>query len=116
YDGKTEVLHGIDFQVARGEMVALVGFSGGGKSTLAKLLPRFYDVTGGAVRIDGIDIRQASFVSLRGQISIVPQDTVLFNLSVRDNIRFGRADFTEEQVIAAAKGAHAHDFIVKLPR
>lgn len=116
YDGKTEVLKGVDFKVQRGEMVALVGFSGGGKSTLAKLLPRFYDVNDGAIRIDGIDIRRASFASLRGQISIVPQETILFNTSVRDNIRFGRADFTHEQVVAAAKAAHAHDFIEKLPR
>jgi len=116
YDGKTEVLKGVDFEVKRGEMVALVGFSGGGKSTLAKLLPRFYDVTEGAIRFDGADIRAASFKSLRGQISIVPQETILFNTTVRDNIRFGRADFTEEQVIAAAKAAHAHDFIQKLPR
>ena len=115
YDGKTEVLRGVDFRVKRGEMVALVGFSGGGKSTLAKLLPRFYDVTGGAIRFDSADIREASFKSLRGQISIVPQETILFNTTVRDNIRFGRADFTEEQVIAAAKAAHAHDFIAKLP-
>jgi len=96
-------------------MVALVGFSGSGKSTIVKLLPRFYDATAGAVRIDGIDIRDVTFESLRDQISIVTQETILFNESVRDNIAFGRKDYTAEQVREAARAAYADAFIEALP-
>jgi subfamily B ATP-binding cassette protein MsbA len=88
-------------------MVALVGFSGAGKSTLVKLLPRFYDVTAGALRIDGVDIREVTFESLRSQISIVTQETILFNETVRNNIAFGRTDYSEEQVLEAARAAYA---------
>ena len=114
YDGKNEVLRGVGFEVKRGEMVALVGFSGAGKSTLVKLIPRFYDVTGGTIKIDGLDIRKATFDSLREQISIVTQDTILFAESVRANISFGRP-YPEEQVRAAAQAAYAEEFIEKIP-
>jgi len=114
YDGTTEVLKGINLDIPRGEMVALVGFSGAGKSTIAKLVTRFYDVTGGRVLIDDVDIRDVSFASLRGQISIVPQETVLFNQTVADNIAFGAAGYTRDQVVAAAKAANAHGFIENL--
>lgn len=116
YDGKTGVLNGLNLDIKRGEMVAIVGFSGGGKSTLTKLIPRFYDVTGGRILIDGVDIREATFESLRGQIGMVPQEPILFNLPIRENIAFGKPDFTDAQIEAAARGAHAHDFILKTPQ
>jgi len=115
YDGKAEVLRDIDFEVRKGEMVALVGFSGAGKSTIVKLIPRFYDVTSGAVTIDGVDIRTATFASLRDQISVVTQDTILFNESVRSNIAFGRETYALERVQQAAVAAHAAEFIERLP-
>jgi ATP-binding cassette, subfamily B, bacterial MsbA len=116
YDGETDVLRGVNIEVRKGEMVALVGFSGAGKSTLVKLIPRFYDVTAGAVSIDGIDIRQASYESLRRQIGMVTQDTVLFTESVRENIAFGKKDFPEDRIREAAEAAHAIEFIEKLPQ
>lgn len=115
YKPGVEVLKGIDLEVRKGEMVALVGFSGAGKSTLVKLLPRFYDVTAGALRIDGVDIREVTFESLRSQISIVTQETILFNETVRNNIAFGRTDYSEEQVLEAARAAYAEKFIEALP-
>jgi len=115
YDGKTEVLKGLDFEIKKGEMVALVGFSGAGKSTIVKLIPRFYDVSGGRIAIDGVDIRRATFRSLRDQISVVTQNTILFNESIRDNIAFGRQAFSDERVRQAAAAAHAAEFIEKLP-
>jgi subfamily B ATP-binding cassette protein MsbA len=115
YNGIDPVLRGIDLEIRRGEMVALVGFSGAGKSTMAKLLPRFYDVGDGRVTFDGVDIRRATFKSLRDQIGIVTQDTVLFNESVRDNIAFGRQDIDDDRVRAAAEAAYAADFIEALP-
>lgn len=116
YDGRTAVLHDLDLDIPRGEMVALVGFSGAGKSTVAKLIPRFYDVTAGRITFDGIDIRRATFASLRDQISIVTQDTVLFNESIRDNIAFGRASYPDERVREAARAANALGFIEELPK
>ena len=116
YDGETEVLKGISFDVNKGEMVALVGFSGGGKSTIVKMIPRFYDPTSGRITIDGTDIRSATFASLRGQISIVTQDTILFNESIRDNIAFGRASYSGERVCQAARAAQAAGFIERLSR
>ena len=95
--------------------MAIVGPSGAGKSTIANLLPRFYDVTGGAIRIDGVDVRDVTFTSLRENIGLVPQDTMLFNASVRENILYGRLDATEQEIIDAAKAANAYEFIEKLP-
>ncbi|GMV93764.1 MAG: ABC transporter ATP-binding protein [Candidatus Hydrogenedentota bacterium] len=116
YDDEREVLSGVTFEIRKGEMVALVGFSGSGKTTIAKLIPRFYDVKGGAIAIDGVDIRDASFRSLRDQISIVTQESILFNESVSENIAFGSDRFSAEQVSAAARAAHAEDFVQQLPR
>lgn len=116
YDGRTEVLSGIDLEIKKGEMVAIVGFSGAGKSTLVKLIPRFYDTTRGNITIDGRDIREASFRSLRAQISLVTQDTILFNETIRANIAFGREDFALERVQKAARAAHAAEFIQGLPQ
>ncbi len=115
YEGRAEVLGGINLTIAKGEMVALVGFSGAGKSTIAKLLPRFYDVNQGKITFDATDIREVTFKSLRGQIGIVAQDTILFNMSVAENIAFGNPEISRDQVIAAAKAAHAHTFIEALP-
>lgn len=111
YDGETEVLRNTDFEIKKGEMVAFVGFSGVGKSTVAKLIPRFYDVSAGQVTIDGVDVRKATLASLRGQIGIVTQETILFNQTVRENITFGRQTYSEEHIRRAAEMAHAADFI-----
>jgi subfamily B ATP-binding cassette protein MsbA len=116
YDGEREVLRDINLEIKKGEMIALVGPSGAGKSTFVKLLPRFYDPTSGSVSIDGVDIRRATFASLREQISIVTQDTILFAERIRDNIAFGRQTFTEERLQAAARAAHADLFIKDLPK
>ncbi len=114
--GEREVVRGIDLTVKRGEVLALVGMSGGGKSTIANLIPRFFDVTGGRICIDGIDIRQFSVADLRRQIAIVTQDPILFNETVRDNIAYGRPDATQDDIVAAAKAAFAHDFILRFPQ
>ncbi len=118
YPGSPEgfLLRGIDFEVKAGEVVALVGPSGAGKSTLAGLLARFYDINGGAIRIDGRDIRDYSLASLRAQIGIVAQDTFLFNDTVAGNIRYGRPDAAEAELRESARNALADDFIMKLPR
>jgi subfamily B ATP-binding cassette protein MsbA len=110
------VLKKINFAVQRGEKVALVGSSGAGKTTLVNLLPRFYDVIKGKISIDGMDVRHATLQSLRDQIGVVSQQTLLFNDTVRSNIAYGRPDIPKAQVIKAAKMADAHDFIVKLPQ
>jgi ATP-binding cassette, subfamily B, heavy metal transporter len=115
YDPNRQILHDVSFTVAAGSKVAVVGASGSGKSTLARLLYRFYDVSAGSVRINGIDIRDVKQTSLRAAIGIVPQDTVLFNDTVYYNIQYGRPEATRDEVIAAAKAAHIHDFIVSLP-
>ncbi|MXY93100.1 MAG: ABC transporter ATP-binding protein [Caldilineaceae bacterium SB0670_bin_27] len=109
------VLKGINLSARPGETVAIVGPTGAGKTTIINLLPRFWDVTGGTVRIDGVDVRDVQLHSLREQIGIVLQDTYLFSSSVMDNIRFSRSDASDEEVIAAAKLAQAHDFIERLP-
>ena len=109
------VLNGINFVVEPGETIAFVGMSGGGKSTIVGLIPRFHDVTGGAVFVDGHDLRDVNIKSLREQIGIVLQDTILFSDSVKSNILMGKSDATDEEVIAAAKAANAHDFIETLP-
>ena len=116
YEENTEkVLNHIDLNVPAGSYMALVGSSGAGKSTLCSLIPRFYDVTGGSVKIDGKDIRDLTLKSLRNHIGIVQQDVYLFVGTVYDNIRYGRPDATREEVIEAAKNANAHDFIMSLP-
>jgi subfamily B ATP-binding cassette protein MsbA len=114
-DESRAVLRGVSLTVPAGKLVALVGESGGGKSTLTKLLPRFHDPTSGAVLWDGIDLRDARVASLRKQLALVTQETVLFNDTVRYNISYGRPDATDEQLHNAAKTALAHDFIVELP-
>jgi ATP-binding cassette, subfamily B, bacterial MsbA len=116
-DGETrEVLHGVSLTLRRGEVVALVGHSGAGKSTLVNLLPRFYDVTGGAILLDEHDVRDLTLVSLRKQIGKVTQETVLFNDTVRNNIAYGQPDVPMARIIAAAQAAFAHDFIERLPQ
>ncbi|WP_284266059.1 ABCB family ABC transporter ATP-binding protein/permease [Roseicyclus amphidinii] len=115
YDPARPILKGLSFRVAPGETVALVGPSGSGKSTIGRLLFRFYDVTGGGIRIDGQDLREITQDSLHGAIGVVPQDTVLFNDTIRYNIAYGRAEATEEEIVAAAKAARIHEFILSLP-
>ncbi len=109
------VINNLSLSVKSGEMVAIVGPSGAGKTTLVNLLPRFYEVTGGEITIDGEDIRDMTFKSLRGQIGIVTQETFLFNDSVKNNIAYGRSDILMEQIVEAAKAANAHDFISDMP-
>ena len=109
------VLSGFTLTVAPGETVALVGASGSGKSTVAMLLPRFYDVQSGAVRVDGTDVRHVTFDSLRRQVGVVFEETFLFSDTVRANIAYGRPDATDEEVVAAARAAEAHDFVTALP-
>jgi len=115
YGDNPPVLHDIDLRIGAGEVVALVGMSGGGKSTLADLIPRFYDVTSGRIAIDGIDIRRYKLSSLRAQIGLVTQHTFLFNDTVRANIAYGSIEKGLDQVVAAARLANAHDFITQLP-
>jgi ATP-binding cassette, subfamily B, bacterial MsbA len=115
YDAEQEVLHDINIDVAPGEILALVGPSGAGKSTIFNLIPRFYDPTSGAIRVDGTDIKTVTQDSLRSQIGIVPQETLLFGGTILENIRYGRLDASMDDVIAAAKAANAHDFIDGLP-
>ena len=114
--GDEMVLKGISFKVRKGEKVALVGSSGAGKTTITNLLPRFYDVTEGSILIDGVDIREVTLRSLRSQIGVVTQQTLLFNDTVRNNIAYGRPDIPQEEVEKVAKAADAHDFIMKLPQ
>ena len=115
YNEGVIALSGVNVEAKPGEMIAFVGPSGAGKSTIANLIPRFYDVSGGSIRIDGTDIRKATLDSLRNQIGIVPQETMLFSTTVRENIRYGRLEATDEEVIAAAKAANAHNFIMEMP-
>jgi ATP-binding cassette subfamily B protein len=115
YDPRRQILHGMTFEIPPAAKVAVVGSSGAGKSTLARLLYRFYDVTGGTVNISGVDIRKLRQTSLRSAIAIVPQDTVLFNDTILYNIQYGRPAASHDEVVAAAKAAHIHDFILSLP-
>ncbi len=114
-DESREILRSIDLDVRRGEILAIVGSSGAGKSTLVHLIPRFFDVTGGRILIDGNDIRDVTLASLRAQVGIVTQETVLFNDTVRNNIAYGQPQVPQKDVEAAARAALAHDFIVALP-
>jgi ATP-binding cassette subfamily B protein len=115
YEPDRQILFDVSFDIPAGHKVAVVGHSGSGKSTLARLLYRFYDVGGGAIRINGADIRDVQQSSLRAAIGIVPQDTVLFNDTIYYNIHYGRTDAEKEEVLEAARAAHIHDFIVSLP-
>ncbi len=115
YDTEEPILNNVSFKAEPGQVVALVGPSGAGKSTVASLLPRFYEVTDGKIVVDGYDIREVTMESLREQVGIVPQETMLFNGTVYDNILYGRLDATKEEIEAAAKAANAHHFIMELP-
>jgi subfamily B ATP-binding cassette protein MsbA len=114
YDDE-KVLDGLELTIKPGETVAVVGASGSGKTTLANLIPRFYDPTTGRIAIDGRDLRSVTLESLRGQIGLVTQETVLFNDTVKNNIAYGRADVSMEKILAASKAAHAHEFVERLP-
>jgi ABC-type transport system involved in Fe-S cluster assembly fused permease/ATPase subunit len=115
YEPKRQILFDVSFEVPAGSKVAVVGHSGSGKSTLARLLFRFYEIDSGRIAINGTDIRDATQVSLRAAIGIVPQDTVLFNDTIRYNIHYGRPEATPDEVMAAARAAHIHEFIESLP-
>jgi ATP-binding cassette subfamily B multidrug efflux pump len=115
YFGRHQVLRNVDFEVQPGQVVALLGATGSGKSTVINLIPRFYDATAGQILIDGIDIRDVTINSLRQHVGIVLQDTTLFAATVRENIAFGRPEATEEEIAAAARAAAAHEFIMAMP-
>ena len=116
YDDKVKVLDDVSFRIAPGETIALVGPTGAGKSTVVNLISRFYDVQEGIVKIDGQDVKQVSIESLRRQMGIMTQDNFLFSGTIKDNIRYGKLDATDEEVIAAAKAVNAHDFIMRLDK
>ena len=116
YPAGAHVLHSIDFAARPGQMVALVGLTGAGKTTLVSLIPRFYEATSGRVLIDGVDVRRYRVRSLREHIAIVLQDPVLFSGTIADNLRYGRLDATPQEIEAAARAAHAHEFISRLPK
>ncbi|MDX6485450.1 MAG: ATP-binding cassette, subfamily multidrug efflux pump, partial [Gaiellaceae bacterium] len=110
------VLRDVDLDIAPGSTIALIGHTGSGKTTLTSLVPRFYDVSGGRVTIDGVDVRDVTLHSLRHEIGVIAQDPFLFSASVRDNIAFGRAHLSDDEVEAAGRAAQAHEFIEKLPK
>lgn len=116
YDDKVKVLDDVSFRIKPGETIALVGATGAGKSTIVNLISRFYDVQEGIVKIDGHDVKQVSIESLRRQMGIMTQDNFLFSGTIRDNIRYGKLDATDEEIIAAAKAVNAHDFIMRLDK
>ena len=114
YDGNTKVLQDVSFDITPGETIALVGPTGAGKTTIVNLISRFYDIREGNILIDGYDIKNVSIESLRKQMGIMTQDNFLFTGTVKENIRYGKLDATDEEIIAAAKAVHAHDFIIRL--
>ena len=116
YEGRRDTLRGISFAAEPGQTVAIVGPTGTGKTTLISLLPRFYDPTGGRILLDGIDLRDLSLQALRRQISLVLQEPLLFSGTIAENIRYGRLEATDDEIIAAATAANAHDFIMRLPQ
>ena len=116
YDGEKTVLKDVSFEVKAGQTIALVGPTGAGKSTVVNLVSRFYDVTAGAVKIDGHDVRDVELLSMRKQMGVMMQDSFIFSGTIMDNIRYGRLDATEEEVIAAAKAVNAHDFIMNMEK
>ena len=116
YEKENPVLTDLNFVARPGQTIAVVGPSGAGKTTIANLLPRFYDVTGGAICIDGVDIRDVTAGSLRDNIGLVPQDTLLFNTTIKENVLYGRLDATDEEVWDAIRAANAEKFIQGLPR
>ena len=116
YEKDNPVLTDLNFVARPGQTIAVVGPSGAGKTTIANLLPRFYDVTGGAICIDGVDIRDVTVGSLRDNIGLVPQDTLLFNTTIKENVLYGRLDATDEEVWDAIRAANAEKFIQGLPR
>ncbi|MEX2104930.1 MAG: ATP-binding cassette domain-containing protein, partial [Bacilli bacterium] len=116
YEKDRQALKGISLSVQAGETVALVGHTGSGKSTIINLLCRFYDTTEGSILIDGTDIKDVTLESLRSQVGLVMQETFIFSGTIRDNLRFGRLDATDEEIELAARAARAHEFIVKLPQ
>jgi ABC-type multidrug transport system fused ATPase/permease subunit len=116
YDSKTMVLQDVSLHAEKGDVIALVGPSGAGKTTIANLIPRFYDCVQGEIRIDGIDVKDYSLKSLRTQVGIVAQNISLFNTSIRDNITYAKPNVTDEEIFEAARSAYAYDFIMDLPR
>lgn len=116
YQPEREILHGINIEVKKGQAVALVGPTGSGKTTVMNLLNRFYDVTSGAIKFDGIDVRQLDLTTLRKQVGIVLQDSVLFTGTIATNIKFGKPNASDQEMVAAAKKANIHDFIMSLPK
>ena len=116
YEGSKETLRNVSLKISPGERVALMGFVGSGKTTLAELVPRFYDVSSGRVLVDGYDVRDASLKSLRSQIGIVLQDTFVFSTTIRENIAFGKPQASEDEIVRAAQAAQIHDYIISLPK
>src|SRR5581483_9192504 len=116
YQPHRPVLHNIDLEIAAGRTVALIGHTGSGKTTLTSLVPRFYDVTAGHVSVDGQDVRDVTLESLRAAVGVIAQDPFLFSATVRENIAFGRADISDEEVERAARLAQAHEFVERLPQ
>ena len=116
YGGAKETLQDINLRIAPSEQVALVGYVGSGKTTLAELVPRFYDVSSGSVMIDGVDVREIGLKSLRKQVGIVLQDVFIFSDTIKGNISYGKPEATDEEIIEAAKAAQIHEYIMTLPQ